>query len=513
MIDPSSTLDTDSTAQDAGQQPEATVLALMIAWSAIEPHRAGEVALFEEEGGARILGRGARDSGGRVIFWRQRPGVLDAMPPLAGHGISREQLRIEVRDRALHVERIGRCALFHAGQRVDACTLAPGDSVLLKGQLLLHCTRRPRRLPGLRDYPASEGFAFGDPDPHGMVGESPAVWQLRDRLAWLAQTGAHVLVLGPSGTGKELAARALHSLSSRAARAFVARSAATIPATLIEAEMFGNSKGYPNPGMPERPGLVGAAHGGTLFLDEIGELPIPMQASLLRVLDSGGEYHRLGAASAQRADIRFIGATNRDPGELKHDLAARLSLRLVLPSLDERRDDIPLLVRHLVRRAAATSPASVARFLAPAGSGPGEPRLRPELIEALLARRYTTHLRELEALLWQCMAESRDDIIAWAGDGAQTTGRASTPGEASQESAPATTPAAAPDSGATSDPRELSADRIRASIQASGGNVSRAARALGLSSRFALYRLMTKHGIDAGDERDPPPDDPAGAKR
>src|SRR6185369_7117992 len=123
----------------------------------------------------------------------------------------------------------------------------------------------------------------------------------------------------------------------------------------VDAELFGNVKNYPNPGTPEREGLIGEADGSTLFLDEIGELPVHMQAHLLRVLDRGGEYQRLGDSRAQRADLRVVAATNRPLDALKHDFLARLTLRLEIPSLDERRDDIPLLARHLLRRAAETS--------------------------------------------------------------------------------------------------------------------------------------------------------------
>ena len=140
------------------------------------------------------------------------------------------------------------------------------------------------------------------------------------------------LLLGESGTGKELAARAVHQLSQRGRQQFVARNAATLPAGLIDAELFGNAKNYPNPGMPERRGLIGEADGGSLFLDEIGELPVELQAHLLRVLDGDGEYQRLGEGVARRSNFRLIAATNRDPSTLKHDLAARFTARIELPT-------------------------------------------------------------------------------------------------------------------------------------------------------------------------------------
>jgi transcriptional regulator with GAF, ATPase, and Fis domain len=159
--------------------------------------------------------------------------------------------------------------------------------VNLDDQLVLLATMRPRA-PYLRATTAPP-FSFGAPDPHGVVGESPAIWRLREALAFVARRAEHVLVTGPSGVGKELIARAVHDLSARAKKAFVSRNAATLPSGIIDAELFGNAKNYPNAGMPERAGLVGDAHGGTLFLDEIGELSTELSSHLLRLLD-GGEY-------------------------------------------------------------------------------------------------------------------------------------------------------------------------------------------------------------------------------
>jgi DNA-binding NtrC family response regulator len=354
---------------------------------------------------------------------------------------------------------------------VQRAELAPGDTLVLERELLLLVTRRPLTLPAAGPGVAAT-FAFGAPDAHGLVGESPAAWTLRERLAFAARADAHVLLHGASGTGKELAAAAIHRLSARAGRPFVARNAATFPDGLIDAELFGNVKNYPNPGMAERPGLVGEADGGTLFLDEIGELPAALQAHLLRVLDSGGEYQRLGDARPRRADVRVVAATNRDPGELKHDLAARLAVRVELPPLDARRDDVPLLVRHLARRAAAKL-------------GVPEPELDVRLVEALVRHRYRLHARELEQILWSALAESGHAGRVLLTEGVQ---RVLAAGNGERDAAGAG-PA-----------REPTKQEIVAALAASGGSVSRAAKALAVKSRYALYRLMKKHGIAAGDD-------------
>jgi DNA-binding NtrC family response regulator len=462
-------------------------LALMIAWAPSEPERTGEVALFEPDAGARILGRGEPGSGSggeRVVFHRQRPGRLDRTPPLSSPGISREQLRIRLEQGQLRVQRIGRCPMELWGEALESCMLKPGDTLLLRGQLLLLCTQRPWQMPPLRSASLASAPPFGAPDSHGIVGESPAAWHLRDRIAWTASADEHTLLLGGSGSGKELCARAIHALSSRATGPFVARNAATIPSSLIDAELFGNVKGYPNPGMPERPGLVGAAHKGTLFLDEIGELPQELQANLLRVLDEGGEYHALGASSAKRSNLRLIGATNRDPSVLKHDLAARLVVRLDVPGLDERRDDIPLLARHLLARASEKSPEAMRRFLPSAG-----PRLEASLVEHLLSHRFVTHIRELNALLWRAMSTSTGDAIAW------------NDASPSREPPPSSSDGASEPSAAASPPEapEPSAEEVRASLEQHQGNVTRAAQALGLSSRYVLYRLMKRYGIGSAE--------------
>src|SRR5262245_8070281 len=160
--------------------------------------------------------------------------------------------------------------------------------------------------------------------------------------------------------------------------------------------------------MPERRGLIGEADGGTLFLDEIGDLPAELQAHLLRVLDRDGEYQRLGDATPRRSDLRIIAATNRDLGSLRSDLLARYKLRIVLPRLDERREDIPLLVLHLAAGAGRESPELVERFRA----DDGRYRIDAALVEHLLRRRYTANIRELDALVWAAIANSDGDRLS-----------------------------------------------------------------------------------------------------
>ncbi len=433
----------------------------------------GEVA-FIEVGQSLELGRD-HDGSGALRFFRQRPYGAEARPPLGGPGISRKQLRVRGRPGSLAVESVGRCPMLVGGEVTARALLLPGETLLLKGQLLLQCVARPRQMCAARDFPASLAGGFGEVDALGFVGESPSMWELRDQLAFAAKAGGHVLLTGESGTGKELAARGIHRLSSRSAGPFVGRNAATIPAGLADAELFGNVRNYPNPGTPERRGLIGESNGGTLFLDEIGELPTDLQSHLLRVLDGAGEYHRLGESAGRRADLRLVGATNRDPAELKHDLVPRLALRVELPPLAERREDIPLLVRYLLDRAVERARDAVARFR----RDDGEFNLDPALVEALLCSPLPGNVRDVDAALWAAMSESRGGSL-----GVPRSLKRADP-EPTPRFAPAESARRAP-------PTEA---EVREVITKRNGNLVRAAADLGLSSRYRLYRLLKELGI------------------
>jgi two-component system nitrogen regulation response regulator GlnG/two-component system response regulator HydG len=477
------------------------VIALVIAWSLGEPDRTGEVALIGAEGQALILGRGGPQEGDdlpRVNFHRQRPGRLEPTGPLQGASISRRQLRIDARAGALYLSRTGKGRMLVDGAVVDRALVRPGDTIQVENQILLWCTLRPREMPAREgDAPM---FAFGGADPDGMVGESPASYQLREQVAFCARAAGHVLVLGESGTGKEIAARAIHRLSNRAARPLCARNAATLPAGLVDAELFGNDKNYPNPGMRERPGLLGEADGSILFLDEIGELPAELQAHLLRVLDAGGEYQRLGESRTRTTDVRLVAATNRAATDLKHDFASRFPLCLTIPGLGERREDIPLLVRHLLREAASSDPSFGARFLEGWDGRSGEPRVDPALMDALLRHTYTHHVRELAQLLWTAIASSEGHYVA-LGDRVRAqlsvAPRLAPADEPERLSGPpervgeASVPEAVP---LRQDVEQIERARILEELDASGWNQRRAAEKLGIA-RGTLIKKLKAFGI------------------
>ncbi|MCB9797644.1 MAG: sigma 54-dependent Fis family transcriptional regulator [Alphaproteobacteria bacterium] len=441
--------------------------ALTLLWSREEPRRAGEV-LIVPAGRARTFGRedtpGAALAPGRLELVQQRPGRNDSRGEPASPKVSRDQLRLQRRGGELQLERLGRRALLVNGQPQERCTLRPGDLLEVERQLLFLVELRPPTLP---EVPGR--YRFGRPDADGIVGESPAAWDLRHKLAACAQTRGHVLIQGESGAGKELAARAIHRQSG-AEGPLVARNAASFPEGLLDAELFGNRRSYPNAGMPERAGAIGEADGGTLFLDEIGEISHAMQAHLLRVLDEG-EYQRLGEDHARVSRFRAVGATNRPLESLKHDFQARFPRRLRLPGLNERRADIPLLAAHLLRGLHETNPGLFPE---------GPPPLHPRLVTGLVLRRYSTHVRELSQLLWQA-------VERWQSQG----------GKYLDLELQAELPEAPPP---RRDAEDISREEILAAYRRFGGVQARVPEFLGLQSRFQLARLEKRLGITAEDK-------------
>jgi len=451
-------------------------LGLALAWSIEEPHRVGEVVLPAR---TEILGRDAAPGPSRSALLQQRPGRNHLSGPLSGRGISRDQLSLRPDGSQLILRNLGRGALLVNGAERPAQQDVPvreGDRVAIQRKALFLVVRRPAALPAMLPNAGSASLdsPFGRADRHGIVGESPAAWALREALAFAGPRDIHTLLLGPSGTGKELAARALHELSTRRDGAFVSRNAATLPEGIVDAELFGNARNYPNPGMAERHGLVGAAHQGSFFLDEIGELPHALQARLLRVLDADGEYQRLGEARTRRSDLRLIAATNQAPTQLKHDFNARFRLFVELPPLQERREDIPLLVYHLLR-AACADPELAGRYLDEGGYA----RVSPALMEALLRHDYTHHVRELDALLWASLSSSGERFL----DLTDAVRRRLTVGGDSWTDWLGR-PAA-----------DIPPEVLQACLDAHNGSQKDTCEALGLESRHQLARLVKKYGL------------------
>jgi hypothetical protein len=462
----------ESSAQDAHRD----VAVLVLLWCRDEAERVGE-AVHLPPGSPELytIGRatGIDDDGAIPLHFGQlRPsGRLDTGPLHSLH-ISRRQLGIAHHPGGgLRIEQIGRNMLRLDGHPMSSGVIQPGGLIEVMNRFVLFYTHRPARWLQPRAAELDDGFAFGAADRWGIVGESPAAWELRRRAAFLAEADEHVLVLGPSGTGKELIVQAIHGQSRRAGAPLVARNAATIPETLIDAELFGNLRNYPNPGMPERAGLLGEADGGALFLDEIGELPPRMQAHLLRVMDHG-EYQRLGEARVRRADLRILAATNREPAELKHDFLARFPHRIQVPGLDARAEDIILVARHLLHTIVASTPHLASTLRA------GPPTLGPELAATLVGYRFTTHVRELHELLWAALQADLRDTLGPPPD----LMRLSRPRPPDPEPTPA--------------PGALSREAVQAVLDRCDGVKEVAWRELGLRNRFQLHRVLKKLGFE-----------------
>ncbi len=452
--------------------PEGSSLVLVLVWSREEPERLGEVITLPRRarGKSFVIGRTAErgeDGSTPLMLSRLRPFDRHVTGPFRASRVSRRQLTLRVEDEdSIHVENVGRGHLRVNGHQLSKATVRAGDLIEAERRFILLCTHRPNSWP--QHDAIISSFPYGLADTHGMVGESPGLWELRERLEFVATRDGHVLIHGPSGSGKELVAHAVHGRSGRSTAGIVSRNAATIPETLVDAELFGNMKNYPNPGMPVRVGLLGEADGSSLFLDEIGELPHAMQAHLLRVLDSG-EYQRLGEARTRRSDFRLIAATNRDPATLKHDFLARFTLRVAVPGLGARREDIVLVARHLLRRISKSDEAMTERFFRG-----DEPRLSPELVYGMLWHPFTTHVRELNEILWRSLATSPGQYLQ--------------PPPGFQVRAPPRPVVERP----YTDPNTLTRERVMTVLERCEGVKERAWRELGLRNRFQLNRLLKK---------------------
>ncbi len=250
---------------------------------------------------------------------------------------------------------------------------------------------------GMREDVAIERLSSEDEiqfpqNPGGMIGESAAFQEALRNIRLVAPTGATVLVHGETGTGKELIARAIHDLSERSKQPFIKVNCAAIPATLLESELFGHERGSFTGACTQKIGRFETAHKGTIFLDEISEIPLELQAKLLRVMQER-ELERLGGNRTIRVDIRIVAATNRnlqqmaEEGKFRSDLYYRLNVfPLAVPSLRERRDDIPLLVRYFTRKYAVQMNRDIEEI--PSVS-----------IESLMAYDWPGNIRELQNII------------------------------------------------------------------------------------------------------------------
>ncbi len=238
-----------------------------------------------------------------------------------------------------------------------------------------------------------------------LIGKSPKMQRVYELVEKVSQTKANVLITGESGTGKELVAKAVHFNSARKDRSFVTLNCGAIPENLLESELFGHMKGSFTGAIANKRGLLEMAEGGTLFMDEIGELPLPLQVKLLRVIQER-EFKRVGGIEDIKVDVRIISASNQDlqqkvaHGGFREDLFYRLNvIQIKIPPLRERKEDIPLLVNHFVRKYSADTGKEIEG-------------ISPEALELLLGYNFAGNVRELENIIERSITLETTPMIA-----------------------------------------------------------------------------------------------------
>jgi len=326
-----------------------------------------------------------------------------------------------------------------------------------------------------------------------IVGRSQAIAELKQLLAKVAPYPSTVLITGETGTGKEMVARAVHQLSPRAGGPFVRVNCASIPETLFEAELFGHEKGAFTDARQRRIGSFEAADQGTVFLDEVGEVPLAMQAKLLRALQEK-EIIRIGSSSPVKVDVRIVAATNRNlekmvaAGRFREDLLYRLSVfNILVPPLRERKDDFPELCRSLLDR--------LAREL-------GKPSLRipDSLVERLAAMQWPGNVRQLKNALERAavLSEGRDIEAKFLLQPDRSEEAQAEPARTGFVS-PAAIENENPEVGLTAALESLERRMLVAALEKAGGTKSRAAEILKIPRTQLLYR-MKKLGLGEGDD-------------
>ncbi|MGM0668343.1 MAG: sigma-54 interaction domain-containing protein [Gemmatimonadota bacterium] len=309
-----------------------------------------------------------------------------------------------------------------------------------------------------------------------IIGKSEAFQKIFALLPDVAASESTVLIEGPSGSGKELIARATHNLSPRRKRPYVVVNCGTLPPNLFESELFGYKRGAFTDAKQDKPGLITRAEGGTIFLDEIGDLPPETQVKLLRLLQER-EYHPLGSVETRHADVRVVAATNRDlskllsQGGFRDDLYFRLAVvRMTIPPLSRRREDIPLLIEHFIRRFNAKK-------------GKRIEGVTPAVMEILMRHPLPGNARELENIIEYCFVLCHNGLIDVKHLPEDLTEEGSVMG-AAEPSKPM-------------DPIGASeADTIREALVRNQGHKGRTAEELQMS-RTTLWRKLKKHGIEA----------------
>ncbi|MDR0623116.1 MAG: sigma-54 dependent transcriptional regulator [Treponema sp.] len=390
-------------------------------------------------------------SGQEVLEWIQGRGISSPVIMISAHG--------EIADAVRSLKTGARDYLVKPFDPAELC---------IRLRALVENKRRENVLEAAR---RTEGRNGGDP---GLVGQSPGILRIRQQIDKIAGADVTVLITGESGTGKEVAAREIHRRGPRSAEPFAAVNIGGIHEGLMESELFGHEKGAFTGAGSRKPGLFELAGRGCLFLDEIGEMPLPLQVKLLRVLQER-KIRRLGGVSDIPVNARIISATNRDPealvkeGRFREDLYYRLNVfRINLPPLRERREDIPLLAEHILNRK----------------DPKGSRRLDSGALEKLLNYPFPGNIRELENILERALIYCEGGLIR--------------EGDIDLHEGPAASAMPPPPKAARPGPESLEDMEKQAVLEAlakTGGNRTRAAEILGLSRKTILNKIK-RYGLE-----------------
>ena len=370
------------------------------------------------------------------------------------------------------------CVMMTAHMSVEtvAKSITSGALEYLSKPLLIDDLLAVVRRVDASRQPANETTAGEDEGPEtSIIGRTPKMLEVYRAVARVAPTDVSVLILGASGTGKELVARAIHDHSSRAKMPFVPINCGALPENILESELFGHEKGAFTGADSTRPGLFEAAHGGTLFLDEISETKPSFQVNLLRAVQEQ-QIRRVGSHKYIPVNVRILAASNRDltkmmaAGQFREDLYYRLSVvEIKLPNLEERREDIPLLVQHFLKRSNLKNKRNV--------------KITDDAVRVLSGASWPGNVRELENLV------ERLAIFCTSGEiGAADVDHERHPASANGAAAPA-------QSEAVNTLEDMERQHIIRVLQENAGNKSKAARALGIE-RKTLYQKARRLGID-----------------
>jgi DNA-binding NtrC family response regulator len=498
----------DPSARRALSTSPTSTLAAVIAHSAVQPWRIGELARHDPRSGRPLyLGREG------ASFHRERVGERVDTGRLRGDGMSREQLELLPEGDGARIHNVGKTPVFVNGAELardwSARVKLPAVVEIL-GHTVLIVLRRPLALPESHRL-LEPHHPFGLADRLEICGESPQAWQLRLDIARAAVANRNVIAFGETGTGKQLVAHGIHALSHRANLPFAMASFTDMEHGTAALRLNGGPANWPNPGTPRTIGPFEAAKGGVAFLDELGEAPEEVQAILLTAF--AGFYFWGTETSPRKVECLIVAATNRPRDYIKHDLLHRIPTEIDVPSLADRPEDLALLANHLLVQQVRGN-TEYGRLLKTDETGRAHVEVEPDLIVQLLRAHLPGNVRELDKLLGKMVAVSggrgklswprgwqKADVapLDMRREAAHVTTAALMEGLDAPKRDPAPRPTNVPPPVVDPDQRpDPGPELLLQTLRGNGWNKTATAAALGIP-REKVYRLMEKYGIKRPD--------------